>query len=132
MGNTKTDQEHSLSDTSVEANGEFIKTPIPKTLPILPLRGTVIYPTMVIPLLVARERSIRMINEVLDGNQMIGLVAQKNPEEEEPDTKDIYRIGIVAQIIKMIKITHQGILREYDFIYYYKEIDRIARKYHEK
>jgi ATP-dependent Lon protease len=98
-----------LSQASTNEDSVSVEAKIPKTLPILPLRGTVIYPTMVIPLLVARERSIRMINEVLEGDQMIGLVAQKNPEDEDPDVKDIYRIGIAAQIIKMIKMPDDSV-----------------------
>ncbi|MBN1550314.1 endopeptidase La, partial [bacterium] len=82
---------------------------IPSEIPILPLRGTVVYPTMVIPLLVAREKSIQMINDVLDGDRIIGLVAQKNPEQEDPETNDIYRIGVAAQIIKMIKMPDDSI-----------------------
>ncbi|MBN1356392.1 endopeptidase La [bacterium] len=92
-----------------DSDMDFNRTPIPGTLPILPLRGTVIYPTMVIPLLVAREKSIRMINEVLDGDQIIGLVAQKNPEEEDPAADDIYSIGIAAQIIKLIKMPDNSV-----------------------
>jgi len=85
------------------------KSHIPKVLPILPLRGTVIYPTMVIPLLVARKKSIQMINEVLESDRIIGLVAQKNPEEEDPKIKDIYRLGIAAQIIKVIKMPDDSV-----------------------
>jgi len=81
----------------------------PQVIPVLPVRGTVIYPTMVIPLLVAREKSVQMIQEVLDGDRMLGLFAQKNPEEENPDPTDIYSIGVVAQIVKMIKMPDDAI-----------------------
>ncbi len=92
-----------------DENATQTKQPIPDELPILPLRGTVIYPTMVIPLLVAREKSIQMINEVLESDRLIGLVAQKNPEDEEPNVEDIYRVGVAAQIIKMIKMPDDSI-----------------------
>ncbi len=77
---------------------------IPKLLPVLPIRGTVIYPTMVIPLLVAREKSVQMIQKILEGNRILGLVAQKYPEQEDPAPEDIYSIGVAAQIVKMIKM----------------------------
>ncbi|MGB3976484.1 MAG: endopeptidase La, partial [bacterium] len=88
-----------------EVNGKKI----PELLPILPIRGTVIYPTMVIPLLVAREKSVQMIQELLEGNRILGLVAQKYPEQENPDFNDIYSIGVAAQIIKMIKMPDDAI-----------------------
>ena len=99
------DKKHELID-GLESGR---KSEIPKTLPILPLRGTVIYPTMVIPLLVAREKSIQMINDALEGSRIIGLVAQKRPEDEDPIPKDIYRVGIAAQIIKMIKMPDDSV-----------------------
>jgi ATP-dependent Lon protease len=82
---------------------------VPNEIPILPLRGTVIYPTMVIPLLVARPKSVQMINQVLEGDRIIGLVAQKNPEDEDPDIENIYKIGVAAQIIKMIKMPDDSV-----------------------
>ncbi len=82
---------------------------IPQILPILPIRGTVIYPTMVIPLLVAREKSVQMIRQILDGDRMLGLVAQKYPEQENPNPEDIYTIGVAAQIVKMIKMPDDAI-----------------------
>ncbi len=85
------------------------KPGIPDVLPILPLRGTVVYPTMVIPLLIAREKSIHMINKVLEGDRLIGLVAQKNPEDEDPAIDAIYTVGIVAQIIKMIRMPDDSV-----------------------
>ncbi|MBN1880201.1 endopeptidase La [bacterium] len=82
---------------------------IPYVLPVLPIRGTVIYPTMVIPLLVAREKSVQMIREILEGDRMLGLVAQKYPEQENPNPEDIYAVGVAAQIVKMIKMPDDAI-----------------------
>ncbi len=92
----------------IDSNKTTSKT-LPEVLPILPLRGTVIYPTMVIPLLVAREKSIQMIKDVLKGDRILGLVAQKNPDDEEPVPEDIFRVGIAAQIIKMIKMPDDSV-----------------------
>lgn len=92
-------------DSLFEVNGKKI----PRLLPILPIRGTVIYPTMVIPLLVAREKSVQMIHEILEGNRTLGLVAQKYPEQENPNQEDIYSVGVAAQIVKMIKMPDDAI-----------------------
>jgi ATP-dependent Lon protease len=91
---------------------------IPAELPILPLRGTVAYPDLVMPLIVGRERSIRLVDEAHSGDKMIGIITQKNPDIEEPDIEDLYTIGTVATIMKMVKmvdgsqrIVVQGICR---------------------
>lgn len=77
---------------------------IPTDLPILPLRDTVIFPFIVSPLIIARPKSIRLIDEVLSGgNRLLGLVAQKNAEEEDPKIKDLYSYGTAAIILKMLK-----------------------------
>ncbi|MCD4653505.1 endopeptidase La, partial [bacterium] len=99
------DFEISLENPYFDVNGKQF----PPVLPVLPIRGTVIYPTMVIPLLVAREKSVQMIKEVLEGDRMLGLFAQKNPEDENPEPENIYSIGVVAQIVKMIKMPDNAI-----------------------
>jgi len=91
---------------------------IPAELPILPLRGTVAYPDLVMPLIVGRDRSIRLVDEANAGDKMIGIITQKNPDIEEPGIDDLYMIGTVATIMKMVKmvdgsqrIVVQGICR---------------------
>lgn len=103
--NPDNNTENSSTDSFHEVNGKRF----PTVLPILPIRGTVIYPTMVIPLLVARKKSVQMIKEVLDGNRVLGLFAQKNPELEDPEPDDIYRFGVMAQVVKMIKMPEDSI-----------------------
>lgn len=76
---------------------------IPEILPILPLRETVIFPSMVAPIVVGRERSIRLIDEVAVGSKMFGVVAQKDPQIEEPTPEQVYNIGTVCTIIRMLK-----------------------------
>jgi len=76
---------------------------IPEILPILPLRETVIFPSMVAPVVVGRERSIRLIDEVAVGSKMFGVVAQKDPQAEDPTPEQIYNIGTVCTIIRMLK-----------------------------
>jgi ATP-dependent Lon protease len=91
---------------------------IPAELPILPLRGTVAYPDLVMPLIVGREKSIRLIDDANSRDKMIGIITQKNPDVEEPGIEDLYTIGTVATIMKMVKmvdgsqrIVVQGICR---------------------
>ncbi len=91
---------------------------IPAELPILPLRGTVAYPDLVMPLIVGREKSIRLVDEAMAKDKIIGIITQKNPDIEDPDIDDLYTIGTVATIMKMVKmvdgsqrIVVQGICR---------------------
>src|SRR5437660_3390425 len=77
---------------------------IPNELPVLPLRDIVIYPFMIVPLFVSRERSIRAVDEALGENRMILLVSQKDLDKEEPAADDLYRIGTVAVIMRMLKL----------------------------
>ncbi len=77
---------------------------IPPELPVLPLRDIVIYPFMIVPLFVSRDRSIKAIDEALSGNRMILLVSQKDLDKEEPTQEDLYRVGTVAVIMRMLKL----------------------------
>ncbi|MEA2205509.1 MAG: ATP-dependent Lon protease [Blastocatellia bacterium] len=77
---------------------------IPEYLPVLPLRDIVIYPFMIVPLFVSRERSIRAVDEALGENRMILLVSQKDLDKEEPASDDLYKIGTVAVIMRMLKL----------------------------
>jgi ATP-dependent Lon protease len=76
----------------------------PETLPLLPVKDIVVFPYMVFPLFVSREKSIKSLEEALSKDRLIFLVAQKNISEEEPSTKDLYRVGTVALIMKMLKL----------------------------
>lgn len=77
---------------------------IPAELPVLPLRGTVAYPDLIVPLVVGREKSIKLIDEAMNKDRLIGILTQKNPDIEEPDIEDLYTIGTVATIMKMVKM----------------------------
>jgi ATP-dependent Lon protease len=77
---------------------------IPDELPILPLKDTVIYPFAVQPLGVGQERSIRLIDEVMRGNRLVVLVAQKSAEIEQAGQEDIFKIGTVSRIARMIRM----------------------------
>ena len=76
---------------------------VPTELPILPLRGVVIFPSAIVPLLISRGSSLKVVEQALAGDRMIGVVAQKNPEEEEPDVAGLYSRGTAGRILKMLK-----------------------------
>jgi len=77
---------------------------IPPELPVLPLRDIVIYPFMIVPLFVSRDRSIKAVDEALSQNRMILLVSQKDLDKEEPTQEDLYKVGTVAVIMRMLKL----------------------------
>ena len=77
---------------------------IPSELPILPIRGTVVYPDLIVPLIVGREKSVRLIDEALQRDKIIGVLTQKNPDIEDPDLDDLYTTGTVATIMKVVKM----------------------------
>ena len=75
---------------------------MPDELPILPIKNTVLFPGVVIPITVGRKKSIRLVKKAYDGNRLIGVIAQKNNVDEEPKIADLYKIGTVAKILKML------------------------------
>ena len=77
---------------------------IPDDLPLLPLRDIVIYPFMIVPLFVSREKSIRAVDEALGEHRMILLTCQKDLDKEEPQQDDLYNVGTVAVIMRMLKL----------------------------
>jgi len=77
---------------------------IPKELPVLPLRDLVVYPFIIVPLSVSRERSIKAVEKALSENRMILMLAQKDSQTEEPSEKDLYPIGTVGVIMRMLKL----------------------------
>lgn len=83
-----------------EMNNELL----PDDLPILPLRNTVLFPGVVIPITAGRDKSIKLINDANASGKVIGVVAQKDEAVEEPSQNDIYHIGTVARIIRVLKM----------------------------
>ena len=89
---------------SQEDEDQMDKENIPEILPILPLRNTVLFPGVVIPITVGRDKSIRLVKEAYDGNKTIGVIAQKDQEEENPKFDQLNTIGTVASILKLLKM----------------------------
>ncbi|MDI6782491.1 MAG: endopeptidase La [bacterium] len=90
-------------EISVEEQIEKQKAEVPEKIAILPLRDTVVYPYMVAPLVIAREKSVKLIDDALAGTRMIGIVAQRKAEIDDPATSEIYEFGVAATILKMLK-----------------------------
>jgi ATP-dependent Lon protease len=77
---------------------------VPESLPILPLRNTVLFPGVVIPITVGRDKSIKLIKESYRGNKIIGVVAQKDVKVENPEFSDLNKIGTVAKVLKILQM----------------------------
>ncbi|MDC3318885.1 endopeptidase La [Flavobacteriaceae bacterium] len=80
------------------------KEDIPEVLSILPLRNTVLFPGVVIPITAGRDKSIQLINDANKGDKIIGVVAQRDEDVEDPTSDDIYKTGVVAQILRVLKM----------------------------
>ena len=89
---------------SEEEEEDLKKMNIPDVLPILPLRNTVLFPGVVIPITVGRDKSLRLVQEVYKKNKILGAVAQKDGTIEDPELDDLYRVGTVAQILKILEM----------------------------
>lgn len=90
----KFDEEHDDDEALVE---------LPEELPILPLRGLVVYPQTAIPLTVGQERSVKLVDDVVSGNRMVGLVASKDPELDTPGADDVQTVGTLATIHRLFR-----------------------------
>ena len=79
-------------------------TQIPDTLPILPLRNTVLFPGVIIPINIGREKSLKLIRDSYKQNAMIGVIAQQDTNTENPGLKDLNQIGTLASILKILEM----------------------------
>lgn len=77
---------------------------IPESLPILPLRNNVLFPGVVFPITVGRDKSIKLIKDSYKGSKLIGVVAQKDKEQEDPEFEDLFKVGTVALILKTLQM----------------------------
>jgi ATP-dependent Lon protease len=116
MAKTKNIQFDTMSLHGIDEEAELIPlmTPedeeeinnekLPETLPILPLRNTVLFPGVVIPITAGRDKSIKLIKDANNGSKVIGVVAQKDEETENPGVKDISTLGTVARILRVLQM----------------------------
>lgn len=87
-----------------DEENEINKEEFPDELPILPLRNTVLFPGVVFPITLGRDKSIKLIKEAYKSTKTIGVVSQKDPKIEDPEVDDLHEVGTVAQIVKMIRM----------------------------
>jgi ATP-dependent Lon protease len=86
-----------------EEKGKDDKVVIPDELPVLPLRGTVLYPDLILPIMVGRKKSVKLIDDAMDSDRIIGVITQKRSEIEDPKENDLYSVGVAALILRMIR-----------------------------
>jgi len=92
-----------------ESDGESLTDiEVPKELPVLPLRNTVLFPGVVLPITVGRDKSIKAVNDAYKADKLIGVLAQKDSSIEDPGVTDLVDVGTVARIIKLIKMPDGG------------------------
>src|SRR5262245_37261564 len=96
---------------------------IPEELPVLPLREMVVFPYMVLPLFVARDRSIAAVEDALSGDRLLLLTAQRDGEIEDPGPDDLYRVGTVVTVMRVlrmadgrVKVLVQGLARAHRLV----------------
>ncbi len=89
---------------NIDAGGKLQDEQLPKVLPLLPLRGAVLFPGTVIPMPVRREKSIQLLNDAYKSNKLIGAVTQKDPKVEDPGGEDVFATGTLGRILKIIDL----------------------------
>ena len=86
-----------------DERGKDDKVIIPDELPIVPLRGTVLFPDLILPIMVGRKKSVKLIDDAMDSDRIIGVITQKRSEIEDPKETDLYSVGVAALILRMIR-----------------------------
>src|SRR5688572_8925306 len=82
----------------------MIETPKSALFPVLPLRDIVVFPHMIVPLFVGREKSVRALEAVMRDDKQILLVAQKNAAQDDPGVDDLYKVGTVSTVLQLLKL----------------------------
>ena len=96
------DSEDLIQMINPEQESDLKPEDLPEELSILPIKNTVLFPGVVIPITVTRQKSIRLIKKAYQGNRIVGVIAQKTKNAEEPTAEDLYQYGTIARIIKML------------------------------
>lgn len=78
--------------------------PIPEVLPVLPLRNIVVYPGMIVPLFVGRDKSVRALEDVMENDKQIMLICQKDGEKDDPTSADLYEVGTIGTVLQLLKL----------------------------
>lgn len=104
LDNVNDDEHEFIPILTNEEERKINEEAMPAEIPILPLKNTVLFPGVVIPITVGRDKSIKLIKEAYSGNKTIGVIAQKSDAVEDPTIDDIHKIGTIAHIIKTIRM----------------------------
>lgn len=91
------------NQSAPEPESPEASAPVPEIVPILPLRGVVVFPQTAVPLTIGQPRSIKLVDDVVAGDRFVGLVAAKNPELETPGPEDLYQIGTIATVHRLLR-----------------------------
>ncbi len=98
------DPEQSIPLPTADEEKEMSTSEVPEVLPILALRNTVLFPGVVLPITIGRDTSLKLVQDAFNGDRLIGVVAQISSDEEHPGPEDLYTVGTVATILKLIKM----------------------------
>ena len=82
---------------------------IPKEIGVLPLRNSVLFPHAIMPISVGRRKTLNLLDDVLRESKLIAFVSQRNPSEDDPETSGLYRVGTVARILKVVKLSGNNV-----------------------
>src|SRR3954464_10234503 len=96
--------ERTADGTTIRTGTDGQRIKIPNTLPILPIRNIVVFPGTVMPLNIGRAKSKSLLEEVMPGDKLIGVIIQKLSDAEDPDVTDLYSVGVVANILKLFRL----------------------------
>src|SRR5688572_23586304 len=97
--------EKSDAHTLIKSGPGGQQTSVPHVLPLLPVRGLVVFPGTVMPLSIGRPRSKAVVDEVMPGDKLIAVLTQRNGDVEDPQAADLYPIGVVCSILKLLKLS---------------------------
>jgi ATP-dependent Lon protease len=101
--------EEDVSGRLVGFDEDSSEVVIPETLPILPLRGVVLFPSAIVPLPISRKPSLELVEHCLAGDRILGLVSQKVAEQETPDPDELYLRGTAGRLLKMLKYPDKSV-----------------------
>ena len=109
-GNDDTNDNEQLNDAAdIESGVDTVSASpkpdaVPGRYPVLPLRDMVVFPHMIVPLFVGRDKSVRALEEVMNGDKQIMLVAQKEASEENPNPEDLFKTGVIGTVLQLLKL----------------------------
>ena len=108
LSNIEDDDVEMIPLLSIEEDDNTNNEQLPKVIPILPLRNNVLFPGVIIPISVGREKSIKAIKKAYKADKFIGVIAQRDTKVEDPESTDLYAMGTTARILKLLNMPDGG------------------------